>query len=266
MKRKKAKAKVIKLRVEVEDLGETFVIACGLGQQNIKWLALVVSQRIGNTAPKGARRSKDSRLNKFNTHSSSLVPGEILINNVVADPLMSIKEAVSAHNAHGAGDGEMPRVSVRFFEPGAASRRPRTPKGPTPLSTGLDMVQYHHMGGVPSQYFSPFAQRAFYTKQTVSLTKQKALTDHLGHRLYDDEHITTRYERTVAARRERRGEAVRKVGRADVMASRYRTYMATQSDLHMSQGGEKDEERSFMNEHTAQALMKVPIVLGMLVV
>ena len=128
------RAKAIHLIVEVEDkdTAVTFKIPCGKGDQNVKWLALVVAQRIANFNPKGSLRRREPRRPIGGVFS---VPGEIIFMAQLIDPMAKLNKIFVN------GD-------VLKYRAGGVHERRGPPKMPVAKYTA----------GLPQTYMSPFSQ------------------------------------------------------------------------------------------------------------
>jgi hypothetical protein len=124
-------------------------VPCGVGNQRVSWLALVVAQRVSNRLPRGMRRSYEHEHSGI--RGGLILPGEIS-NSVgqTIDPHLLISQAFKD------GDTCYMRLGASFSGDGAARAK----------------TLAH---GIPSNYVSPFNQRAYYPTMASSINSSAAM-------------------------------------------------------------------------------------------
>jgi hypothetical protein len=215
--REKQAQSFITIAVSIEGLpqfakNKPIVIRCCEGNQRIKWLSLTVSQRCCGQKPSGARRSNEH----WNIPAGFVVPGEVLNYNpddptssTVIDPTLCIKDV---------------------FKPGFNECIVRLGS-----DFGRDYLAKQRISafGVPSNYLSPFAQRAFYSTTATKLQNYDALKERVEKNEEEQRSLVTRWELSHAQRH--------KTTRQDVEVSKFRMVMLDQSgfggDYEHQQGG-----------------------------
>jgi hypothetical protein len=200
-KRKKARARrderkkhFIRLRVNIGGLPdhakvEPIDVPCGEGQQLIKWLSLTVTQRLSNSKPSGAMRAREG--NKLHARGGFAVPGEVLdTSGDVIDPHLPINAVFKN------GDECFVSFGAKF-------------------TADCQVKQEISAFGVPQNYMSPFAQRAFYPNTSQSFKQYDALKERVEIEKAEEASLVSRWEEKMSA----------KPSQEEVMAANFRLIM-----------------------------------------
>jgi hypothetical protein len=193
-RRDEKKKNFIRLKVNVGGLPdhaqiEPIEIPCGEGRQLIKWLALTVTQRLSNSKPSGAQRARET--NKLHARGGFAVPGEVLDSKgELIDPQLPINEVFKN------GDECFVSFGAKFA---------------TDCKVAANIASF----GIPSQYMSPFAQRAFYPNTSESFKQYDALKERVEIEKKEEASLVSRWESKIA----------QKPSHEEVMAAHFRLVM-----------------------------------------
>ena len=147
--------------------------------------------------PSGARRTREHF--KVGFHKGTIVPGEVVsAEGEVIDPAVKIRDVFApGHN----------ECIVRF--------------GPT-FGADCGIKQPIAAFGLPKAYFSPFAQRAFYSQTATSLKQYDALKERVENKVEEQNNLVTRWELG-------RNKGKKQMSQEDVMAANFKKVMADQT-------------------------------------